>query len=122
MDNGAWGIIALLILIASCAQSLRTQRFASAVHVGLWSGLISGLISCLMGLFLVIGCMHCLLRDPLNIQEYAVRGAAEHSTEGTYFAYDTMAGALGHLSILRVAMGVLLGAIGGLFALLLGDR
>ena len=121
VDNGAWGIIALSILIASSAQSLRTQRFASAIHIGLWSGLISGLIACLMGLLLVLGCMQCLLRDPLNIQEYAIRGTAEHATDMvTYFAYDTMAGALGHLLILGIAMGALLGAIGGLFTLLLG--
>jgi hypothetical protein len=49
VDNSAWGIIALLILIACSAQALRTQRFPSAMRVGLWSGLTSGLISCLMG-------------------------------------------------------------------------
>jgi hypothetical protein len=65
--------------------------------------------------------MQCLLRDPLNIQEYTFRGAAEHATDiAPYFAYDTMTGALGHLLILGVAMGVLLGTIGGLFTLLLG--
>jgi hypothetical protein len=38
----------------------------------------------------------------------------------TYFAYDTMAGALGHLLILGLAMGVVLGAVGGLSARLPG--
>jgi hypothetical protein len=121
VDNSAWGLIALIALIASCAQALHTRRFMSAIHVGLWSGLISGLISCLMGLLLVVVWMPFLLRDPINIQEYADRGAAGHSPGmAAYFACETMSGALGHLIILGLVMGVLLGAIGGLFALLLG--
>jgi hypothetical protein len=73
------------------------------------------------GLLLVTVFIQCLLRDPLNIQEYALRGAAEHSSDmAAYFAYDTMAGALGHLLILGLAMGVLLGAVGGLIPHLLG--
>lgn len=122
VDSSAWGLIALLILIASCAQALHLRRFGSAIHVGLWSGLMSGLISCLMGLLLPVVWMRFLLRDPLNIQEYAVRGAVEQrSGMATYFAYETMFGALGHLTILGLAMGVLLGAIGGLLALLLNS-
>jgi hypothetical protein len=41
--------------------------------------LISGLIACGMGLMLVVFWMRFLLRDPLNIQEYATRGADVHS-------------------------------------------
>jgi len=118
VDNSAWGFTALVILIASCAQTWHTGRFSSAIRVGLNSGVTSGLISCLMGLLLVLVWMPFLMRDPLNIQEYAVRGTREQSPGmATYFAYDTMSGALGHLMVLGLIMGILLGAIGGLVAL-----
>ena len=70
-----------------------------------------------MGLLLVTVWMPFLLRDPININEYAVRGTAEHSPDmATYFAYETMSGAVGHLIVLGIAMGVILGALAGLLA------
>ncbi len=114
VDNVAWAIIALAILAVALRQALRTRRFWSAVRVGIWGGLTSGLIACLMALLLVAVWMPALLRDPINIREYADRGAAEHAPDmATYFAYETMTGALGHLIILGVVMGTLLGLLGG---------
>lgn len=121
VDNGVWALISLAILVVSLLRSLRSGRLAPAVEVGLWSGLTSGLVSCLMALLLVAVWMPYLLRDPLNIAEYAARGSAEAPDMATYFAYETMFGALGHLVLLGIAFGLILGTLGGLlgYAMLL---
>jgi hypothetical protein len=117
VDNTAWGIIALIILIASIRQSVQTRNSASALRVGASSGIVSGLFACLMGLSLIVFGMRFLLRDPLNIQEFASRGSASQSKDmATYFAYETMTGALGHLLAIGLLMGLLLGLLGGAIA------
>ena len=117
VDNGFWALISLAILLASFVRAIQRRQFGAAIRVGVWSGLTSGLISCLMGLLLVTVWMPFLLRDPLNIHEYAVRGSAEHLPDmATYFAYETMSGAVGHLTVLGIGMGWVLGGIGGLLA------
>ena len=77
VDNGFWALISLAILLASFVRAIQQRQFGAGIRVGVWSGLTSGLISCLMGLLLVTVWMPFLLRDPLNIHEYAVRGGAE---------------------------------------------
>lgn len=120
VDNAFWAAIALAILVSSLAAALNTRKVSSGLRVGLWSGYVSGIIACLMALSLILFGMRFLLRDPLNISEYATR--AHGSSAGgmaAYFAYETMAGALGHLFVLGVVMGLLLGLIGGLAGALL---
>ena len=120
VDNTTWGLVAFAMLAASFAQTLNTRDVGAGVRTGVWSGLLSGLIACVMGLLLVTVWMRFLLRDPLNIGEYAARGAAEHASDmATYFAYDVMSGALGHLIVLGIVMGALLGLSGALLARLL---
>ena len=81
----------------------------------MWSGFVSGLVACLMGLLLVVVWMRLLLRDPLAISEWAALGASNGAPDmATYLAYETMTGAIGHLTVLGVAMGLLLGLIGSL--------
>ena len=115
VDNGFWAAIALAILISSLATAFKARNITDALRVGLWSGYISGVISCLMALSLVLFGMRFLLRDPINISEYATRASgAPPAGMASYFAYETMAGALGHLFVLGVIMGLLLGTLGGI--------
>jgi hypothetical protein len=119
VDNGFWAAIALTILAAAIAISASTGRMIAGVRAGLWSGCISGVISCLMGLSLVLFWMRFLLRDPINIREFAARGnGASAATMASYFAYETLAGSLGHLFVLGAMMGLLLGLTGGLIGAL----
>jgi hypothetical protein len=118
VDNGAWGLIALFIFVVSAARTWKTKEFSSAIRVGLYSGIISGSLACLMGLLLVALWMPFLLRDPMNIQEYAARNTTEHADSiSTYLAYETMSGALLHLIVLGLIMGLFLGAVGGMLGL-----
>lgn len=123
VDNGVWGFIALVILAASFVRAIRTRKVSTGVRVGVWSGTISGLVACLMGLLLITFGMRFLLRDPIDGGEYAVRGAAEDAPNpAAYRAYETLTGAVGHLTLLGVAMGALLGAIGGTLARLMPTK
>lgn len=114
LDNSTWALVTLLILAAGFSRSWQTRRFLPAIRAGVWSGLISGLFACLMALMLVVFWMRFLLRDPLNIQEYAARDAGAHSPGmAAYFAWETVSGALGHLIVLGIVWGLLFGSIGG---------
>lgn len=114
VDNIFWLIIVAITLLAAIIGSVRTKRFASGVTIGMWSGFISGMFACLAGLSLVVFRIDLLLRDPLAQAEYAVRGPTSGAPDmATYFARDTMAGGFGHLVLLGIIMGVLLGFFGG---------
>lgn len=115
VDNVFWAIIAIGILGLSAMGAYRTRRVWPGIRIGAWSGFVSGLVACLMGLLLVVIWMRFLLRDPLAISEWDALGAANGAPDmATYLAYETMTGAIGHLTVLGVAMGVLLGLIGSL--------
>jgi len=110
-----WAIIAIGILGLSVMGAYRTRRVWPGIRVGVWSGFVSGLVACLMGLLLVVVWMRLLLRDPLAISEWAALGASNGAPDmATYLAYETMTGAIGHLTVLGMAMGLLLGLIGSL--------
>lgn len=114
VDNIFWLLIVLIILIASAVGAARTKRLATGGAIGLWSGFISGLLACLAGLALVVFRIDLILSDPLAQAEYALRGPTSGVPDiTTYFARDTMAGAFGHLTLLGIFMGLLLGVIGG---------
>ena len=115
VDNGVWAAISLATVGLGAWGTRRTGRRATGVWLGVWSGLASGLTACLMGLLLIVAAMPFLLRDPYNLAEWAARGAASGAPDlPTYLAYETLAGALGHLVALGIVAGALLGGLGGL--------
>src|SRR5436305_5491199 len=79
LDDLFWAAIAFIILLASIHYAYRTNDMQCGIKVGFWSGLSSGAIACLTGLFFVVVGMPLLLRDPLNSAEWSARGA----TSGT---------------------------------------
>jgi hypothetical protein len=115
VDNGIWAAISLATVVLGAWGARRTGRITTGVWLGVWSGLASGLIACLMGLLLIVAAMPFLLRDPYNVAEWAARGPASGAPDlPTYLAYETLAGALGHLVALGIVAGALLGGLGGL--------
>ena len=115
IDDAFWAVIAIGILALAVVDTCRTKRFRAGIEAGVWSGLASGATACAMALTLIVFAMPLLLRDPLNVAEWAGRGPdVAAPTMAAYFAFETMAGALGHLVLLGVIMGGLLGIVGGL--------
>ena len=115
LDNIFWGIIAVLILCVSFKAALDTTKIKAGIRAGFFSGFGSGIVACLTALILVCFGMKLLLKDPVNIAEWAdVKSKTNYPDMAFYFAYQTFAGAIIHLIILGIIMGLLLGVIGGL--------
>ncbi|MEO7001423.1 MAG: hypothetical protein ABI068_06445 [Ktedonobacterales bacterium] len=114
VDDVFWASIAIAIFLQSLVVAMRSGRFSRGVFVGFWSGSVSGLLACLMGLILIVFLIVLVTHDPLSIQEWNTVKASDGAPDiATYFAYQTLAGALLHLFVLGILMGVLLGALGG---------
>ncbi len=119
IDNSFWAAIELITLAGAFAMALRSRRVVHGVAFGAWSGLASGLIACTAALALVTFGMRLLTTDPLNVAEWATRGGPSGvSSIERYFAFETLAGALGHLLVLGVGLGTLVGLLGGWIAVL----
>ncbi len=123
LDNIFWGIIAVLILCVSCKDAFGTQKIIAGIKAGFFSGFGSGIVACLTALVLICFGMKLLLKDPVNIAEWAsMKGKTNYPDMASYFAYQTFAGAIMHLIILGIIMGVLLGVIGGLVGKLVSPK
>jgi hypothetical protein len=113
-DDVIWATISLTILVSAAWASDPSRRLGSGAVFGAWSGLASGLAACAMALSLVVFGTSFLVADPLNQQEWLVRGAASMAPNiAEYVAFETFAGAFAHLLVLGLAMSTILGVIGG---------
>jgi hypothetical protein len=115
IDNLFWAAIALSILVLVILRAWQTGSLWRALEAGVWSGFTSGLVACVMALVVIVFGMRFLMQDPLNLAEWAAQVSKNTAPAmSDYFAYETFAGAFGHLLVLGIAMGGLLGALGGL--------
>ena len=115
IDNLFWAAIAILIFMHALLCAYRANRFRSGLEAGFWSGSVSGALACGMALSMIVFGMHWITQDPLNITEWAARGAGVSAPGmAAYFAFETLAGALLHLVVLGTLMGLLLGGLAGL--------
>jgi hypothetical protein len=69
IDNIFWAIIASSILIFSVTHACQKDSLVRGIEVGIWSGFVSGLLACCMGLIIVVFGMRFILQDPLNVAE-----------------------------------------------------
>jgi hypothetical protein len=114
IDNIFWAVIAFSILIFSVARAYIKDSLVHGIEVGIWSGFVSGLLACCMGLLIIVFGMGFIQQDPLNVSEWAgIRMTTNVPNMAAYFAFETLAGAFGHLVVLGVIMGGLLGFLGG---------
>jgi hypothetical protein len=114
IDNIFWVVIAFSILVLAIVRAFRSDSLLSGIEAGAWSGFTSGLVACCAALSLIVLGMRFILRDPLNLDEWTGRGTgAAFSSMAAYFAFETFAGAFLHIIVLGLAMGGLLGIIGG---------
>jgi hypothetical protein len=112
VDNSSWAAISLVCVCVAASCAFRTRSFWSGVRAAYWNGLISGLAAALAGLVLVAFLSERVTTDPLMIVEYAQRGAGSGQDIATYAAAETTTGAIGHLLLIGVIFGVLLGLMG----------
>ena len=114
VDDVLWAAIALAIVVFAAISAYRTGRFRVGLEAGAWTGFASGLIACCVALCVIVFGMHFITTDPLNVAEWATRAASTNAPSmAAYFAFETLAGALMHLVVLGLGMGVVLGVFGG---------
>jgi hypothetical protein len=115
VDNLFWGVIEILILITAAYDVYKSGKFIDGIKSGFWSCLASGAVACLSALTVIVFGMKYILLDRLNIKEWTDMKTTVHSPGmDIYFAYQTFAGAVGHLFILGIILGLIVGSLGGL--------
>jgi len=115
IDNIFWAVIVILILLFSAIEAFKTRKISAGIITGFWNGTGSGAVACLTALVFIVFGMSLILKDPLNIKEWTDTYKNQQYTDmKVYFAYQTFAGALLHLTVLGSIMGVTLGVLGGL--------
>lgn len=114
IDDCFWGLIALILVIGAIQQAYLQGKATAGIRAGLWGGTASGVIACLTALLMIFLGMSLITRDPLNVIEWnAVINRPPVPSMAQYFAFETFAGAILHLTLLGPVMGLLLGILGG---------
>lgn len=103
--------------VAGLVAAYRTGSIQVALRVGVWSGLISGAIACVVVILVTILFHKAMMSDASNIHEFSLTAhRAPSQAELSSFLYrDALGGGLNHLWI-----GPLLGVIVGGFGAILG--
>jgi hypothetical protein len=115
IDDSTWGIVAVGILYLSVVDSWRANNIKAGIKSGFFSGLSSGVVACLAALLLICFGMSLIVTDPLNLKEWNdTQQRMYYPGMEVYFAYQTLAGAMLHLTLLGALMGLVLGIMGGI--------
>jgi hypothetical protein len=109
LDNVTWAVVGVVTAAAAGAVTARTRRWRSGLRAGMWSGVGSGLGAALGGAVLLAAFRSSVEQDPLMLDEWRRRGPGLDLS--VYVTRETMAGVGGHLWVLGLAQGALLGLI-----------
>lgn len=109
LDNATWAVVGVVTAAAAARVTVATRRWRSGVRAGAWSGVGSGLGAAAGGALLLAFLRPLVERDPLMQTEWRVQGSGVRLA--AYVTRETMAGVWGHLWVLGIAQGALLGVI-----------
>jgi hypothetical protein len=109
LDNLTWSIVGIVTLAAAAGVTARTHRWRSGLRAGAWSGVGSGLGAGLGGALLLAFLRTAVENDPLMRAEWRQRNP--DLDLAAYVTRETMAGVGGHLWVLGIVQGALLGLI-----------
>ncbi|WP_432993861.1 hypothetical protein [Dactylosporangium sp. CA-233914] len=115
LDNVTWAVVGILTLVVAAAITARTRRWRSGLRAGVWSGVGSGLGAALGGAILLAFLRAFVEDDPLMRAEWQQRGM--DVALPAYVSRETMAGVGGHLWVLGVGQGAVLGLIASLLTI-----
>jgi hypothetical protein len=88
----------------------KSGRIRDGMLIGLWSGIVSGLLAFLILMMITYLFLNTMLRDPQNALQFKESGAPDLVT---FIIGDSLAGATGHL-LIGIILGTALGSVGGL--------
>jgi hypothetical protein len=109
LDNLTWAVVGMGTVAAAGGVAARTRRWRSGLRAGVWSGVGSGLGAALGGALLLAFFRSSVEDDPLMRGEWRLRGPGVDLS--LYVTRETMAGVGGHLWVLGVVQGALLGLL-----------
>jgi hypothetical protein len=101
-----WAVWALTA-VAGAVGARRYGRMWAGVLIGVWSGLVGGLMGLATMQTLALTAMPVLLRDPQNVVEFA--GSTDLATA---IAADFLAAGINHLVLVGLIAGTVLATIG----------
>lgn len=109
LDNVTWAAVGLVTLAAAGAVTARTRRWRSGLRAGIWSGVGSGFGAAAGGATLLALVRSSVEDDPLMLSEWRLRAPGVDLS--LYVTRETMAGVGGHLWVLGVLEGAVLGLL-----------
>ena len=109
LDNLTWAVVGMGTVVAAGGVAARTRRWRSGLRAGVWSGVGSGLGAALGGALLLAFFRSFVEDDPLMRSEWRLRDPGADLS--LYVTRETMAGVGGHLWVLGVMQGALLGLL-----------
>jgi hypothetical protein len=109
VDNTTWAVVGVATLVLAAVVTVRTGRLVDGVLVGAWSGVGSGLGASLGGAVLLAFFRGRVEDDPLMRAEFQQRGSG--LDVASYVTRETISGVIGHLWILGIVQGAVLGLI-----------
>jgi hypothetical protein len=112
VDNVTWALVGVVTIVAAAVVTAKTGRWRSGLRAGVWSGVGSGLGAGLGGAALLAVLRWFVERDPLMRTEWQQRNPGVDLS--TYVTRETMAGVGGHIWVLGIAQGALLGLLAAL--------
>jgi hypothetical protein len=111
-----WAVWLLTVFAGALAVHRYGQLWAGTL-IGVWSGLVSGLIGLATMQVLVLAAMPVLRRDPANLTEFRTAGDLS-----TAIAGDFLAAGASHLVLVGLIGGSVLATIGGVIGLAFRSR
>lgn len=112
----------IVTAVGGAVAAYRTFSIASALRVGIWSGMISGAIAAVACMGITVLFHDAMMTDPSNIHEFA-RSALRPPTQAELSAFlywDAVGGAFNHLWI-GPLLGIMIGGPGAVLGRL-GSR
>ncbi len=109
LDNVTWAVVGVVTIVVAAVVTARTRRWRCGLRAGAWSGVGSGLGAGLGGAVLLALFRSSVESDPLMRTEWRQRGPSVDLS--VYVTRETMAGVAGHLWVLGIVQGALLGLI-----------
>jgi hypothetical protein len=116
IDDAIWALISLLTLGAGAVAARRAGSVAAGTSIGLWSGIVSGLLAYLGALLVAVLFPGAAERDPDLLSKFPASGYPDLPTDAAYSLIGPwpIGGGAAHLWLLGIGAGLLLGALGGL--------
>jgi hypothetical protein len=108
----------MLPLFAGIWGSRKSGRVRAGMLMGLWSGIVSGLLAFLILMTITYLFLNIMRSDPQNVLQFQGSGARDLTT---FVVGDSLAGATGHL-VIGPVLGSGLGLVGGVIGKALGAK